>query len=368
MAGGTKRQGRRGTSEQPANPDTPDVEDEQAPPTQPIERSGSNTPEDDGAQSPETETLQQKHARLTAAVAEKRMREEIEEMEREIAGEAPAPHLERGRGQKRIASDTAETSNPHKFYFRSKSPPTFEGKTLKEVSIFKTRWEIEFAAQPPMEERRQVAIAATGLRGTPLEAWGRKTEDIEEWDKFINWCRDLVKDPANRTMLAYLQLKDAKQRKNQSVRDFVNYIEEQEKHIPDNEDDTLRKAWFLLVSLDEEIRQGVMKENKTITSREQVIAAAQRQEELIRDARGRHRDTSRSPSRRDARPPRGRRGGAFSRTLATHTKEEKPPKDNTSAPRCYNCQKIGHIAANCPEGPRKERWSNTGEPPAQPKK
>jgi hypothetical protein len=56
---------------------------------------------------------------------------------------------------------------------------------LKEVSIFKTRWEIEFAAQPPIEERRQVAIAATGLRGTPLEAWVRKTEPIEEWHKFI---------------------------------------------------------------------------------------------------------------------------------------------------------------------------------------
>src|SRR5579859_8114255 len=95
MTGGARSQGRPGPSEQPANPDAPDTENEQgtqAPPTQTLEGSGSNTPRDDGVQSPETETLREKHARLTAAVAEKRMREEIEEMEREIAGETPAPH------------------------------------------------------------------------------------------------------------------------------------------------------------------------------------------------------------------------------------------------------------------------------------
>jgi hypothetical protein len=62
------------------------------------------------------------------------MREEIEEMEREIAGEAPVPPP--GATQRiRIAFNTAETSDPHKFYFRSTSPPTFERKMLKEASI-----------------------------------------------------------------------------------------------------------------------------------------------------------------------------------------------------------------------------------------
>lgn len=59
------------------------------------------------------------------------MREEIEEMEREIAGETPAPHPRPGRGQKRIVSDTSEASGSHKFYFRSKSPSTFEGKKVE---------------------------------------------------------------------------------------------------------------------------------------------------------------------------------------------------------------------------------------------
>jgi hypothetical protein len=85
----------------------------------------------------------------------------------------------------------------------------------------------------------------------PLEAWDRRTETPATFEEFINWCRNLAKDPANRTMHACLKLKDAKQRKGQSVRDFVNYIEEQEKDIPDAQDDTLRKAWSLLVCLED---------------------------------------------------------------------------------------------------------------------
>jgi hypothetical protein len=58
------------------------------------------------------------------------------------------------------------------------------------------------------------------------------------------------------------------------VQDFVNYIEDQEKDIPDAQDEEMRKAWTLLVGLDEDIRRGVMFEHKVIISQEQVIVAA----------------------------------------------------------------------------------------------
>src|SRR5271155_5867187 len=64
----TENDGWRGASEQPATPDAPDIENEQGTqalpiqslPIQTFERTGSDTPEDDGAQSPETETLREK--------------------------------------------------------------------------------------------------------------------------------------------------------------------------------------------------------------------------------------------------------------------------------------------------------------------
>jgi hypothetical protein len=38
-------------------------------------------------------------------------------------------------------------------------------------------------------------------------------EPIEEWEKFLEYLRTLIVDPANRMAYAGLQLKEAKQRK-----------------------------------------------------------------------------------------------------------------------------------------------------------
>jgi hypothetical protein len=192
---------------------------------------GSYTPQGDAHGNPmrdeevdtsESETLTQRYERLKAELAEKRMRQEVESMERELAGEMPTTRMGDTSvltsGHKRLISTSAEVSESQReFFYRPKSPPIFEGKNLKEVSVFKARWDIQFAAMGKLDDSKRVAIAATGLRGIPLEAWGRKSEPVETFSDFIDWCRDLVKDPANRTMHAYLKLKEAKQRKNQSV-------------------------------------------------------------------------------------------------------------------------------------------------------
>jgi hypothetical protein len=65
------------------------------------------------------------------------------------------------------------------------------------------------------------------------------------------------------------------------VREFTSYIEGLERDIPDWTERE-RKAWFLLNSLYPNLRKEVIKENKVITSREQVIAAAQRYKELAK--------------------------------------------------------------------------------------
>jgi hypothetical protein len=90
------------------------------------------------------------------------------------------------------------------FFYRPKFPPTFEGKTVKEVSLFRARWDVQFNAMEPIPEYKRVAIAATGLRGMSLEAWNRKSETLETFEDVISWCRNLVKDLDNRTMHAYL--------------------------------------------------------------------------------------------------------------------------------------------------------------------
>ena len=368
-------------SEPPADPPRPENEQEMqdAPAPEDEQGTGSHTPQEDAPgdeemQTPEPETLKQRYERLKAEVAIRRMQREVEAMEREIASDIPAPRIgDAGpsvAGHKRGVSNSAEVSDPQRnFFYRPKSPPIFEGKTLKEVSTFKARWDVQFAAMPPMDESKRVAVAATGLRGLPLESWGRKTQAVDTWDGFVDWCRNLVKDPANRTMHAYLKLKEAKQRKTQSVRDFVSYIEEQEKDIPDEQDDTLRKAWSLLVGLDEDIRRGVMIEHKQITSREQVIIAAQRQEELLRNTRDGREDAtaSQTSGKRSARPPRERSSGTFMKPLTIRQKEERLSRPESDR-RCYNCHKLGHIARDCTHASKVERKGSASASPAPPKK
>src|SRR5450432_1680575 len=99
------------------------------------------------------------------------------------------------------------------------------------------------------------------------------------WNDFITYLKSLIADPANAMAYASLRLKEARQKKDQSVRDLVGHIEQLERDIPEQSKQE-QEAWHLLNSLYPEIRREVMRENKVITTREQVIAAAQRQEEL----------------------------------------------------------------------------------------
>ena len=310
------------------------------------------------------ETLEEEHSRLLEELRIKKIREEIAAMRLEVAGDTQTiPTRNVILGHKRGVSETAEVPEARRVFIRPKDLPIFEGKTLKEVSTFITRWNIEFGAAPPLDDRMRIAHAATGLRGIALETWGRKQEDVSTWDMFTSWCRNLVKDPTNRTMHAYLKLKEAKQRKGQSVRDLLSYIEEQEKDIPEDETGEQRKAWSLLVCLSEEIRKAVMMDVKEITSREQVITAAQRQEELLRDVRD---APSESPakSRHDTRPSRGR-SGTFNRTQQTLKKGEKETSKKDSEQLCHRCKKPGHKFFQCPERDKDSRRGGAGETPAR---
>jgi hypothetical protein len=65
------------------------------------------------------------------------------------------------------------------------------------------------------------------------------------------------------------------------IRDLVNYIEELEQDLPPFSIEEER-AWRLLNSFKSEFRREILHENRVIASREQIIASAQRQEELVK--------------------------------------------------------------------------------------
>jgi hypothetical protein len=300
------------------------------------------------------ETPAARHARLKALIIEKRQQEEIEAMEEELAGEKPAFFVDLtgetpARGHKRAAPSTAETQPFRSAFNRPKTPPCFKGKDIAELDKFDIAFKAHFEAGGPYTAPEQIKLAATFLDGNPQKSWFRrpKPEAPEmTWDEFIVYLKSLIADPANALAYASLRLKEAKQKRGQSVRDLVSYIEQLERDIPEQTKQE-REAWYLLNSLHPEIRREVMRENKEIRSREQIIAAAQRQEELAEQQ-----------SKRDTKPEtKAKETPAISRRFAgakrgSHTPSSSSKEKSGEAPKCYNCGKPGHKQAECRAPPR----------------
>jgi hypothetical protein len=122
---------------------------------------------------------------------------------------------------------------------------------------------------------------------------------------------------------ASLRLKNLVQSENQTVRDMATMVEELEEDLLAL-NASEERAWRMLNVLRPEIRREVLRENRTITSREQVIVAAQRQEELLKLEQISQRSKEQGDRSRGAR---------------------ETPGEKT----CYKCQQPGHIARNCPK-------------------
>jgi hypothetical protein len=124
-----------------------------------------------------------------------------------------------------------------------------------------------------------------------------------------------------------LRLKKLKQGNTQSVRDLVNYVKKLKKDWPTLTPEK-NKAWRLLNSLRSELRRKVLRENKTITSREQIVVFAQRQKKLFKSLES----------------------ASYAQAQNAPVKTSKK-KDRLSLAEieCFKCDKKSHIKRDCPE-------------------
>ena len=280
------------------------------------------------------EDLEAEEERLQQLVNERRRRSRITALRAKLAGETPEPETESHKRGLSVSSSTV--SQMKRVHIRAKEPTIYEGKSLREYREYAATCKTYFTAVGG-EEPERIELAATYLRGNALSIWVVKDDKPDTWEGFLKWAKSLVADPANRMADASLRLKNLVQRDTQSVREVATMMKELEEDLltltPSE-----KRAWRMLNTLRPKIRREVLRENKVITSREQVIMAAQRQEELLKQER-------------DARSSqKGQQGASVRDAREKHL----PPEEKL----CYTCRKPGHIAKNYPTGV-------TGETPAK---
>jgi hypothetical protein len=302
----------------------------------------------------ETElSLEERHAFIVNQVKQKRIEKEIVMLQQELAGDTPGEYVSiAGTSlphRKRAASSNVEPILPKQI--KLGDPPSFSGKSVKELQTYDVGWNIQFKAMPMVASDayvQRIATAATYLRGIAAEAWARNATTFTRWSDYMTFLRGVLSDPATRKSEALLSLASKAQKESQTVRELLAEIENLEQDIPPMTEDE-RRAWVLLNALRPALRAEVIRENKEITSREQVLASAQRHEEVTRQQTKAEtpKQYSKSTPMRPASDSWSRRSSASREHKEKFERKETTPTTTRWRGSCFNCGKSGHKSADC---------------------
>ncbi|OCT54095.1 hypothetical protein CLCR_00003 [Cladophialophora carrionii] len=230
--------------------------------TSPARDVHSPTPEES-----ETQELLRRRAHLAEILRRQRLRDEIQAMEAEVAGETPTVFAEvigtTLPTRKRHFSNTIERDREEvQKALRTVRPKFFGAKSMQQLHAFDSSWRTIFESLPydvVPDWPGRVRTAANYLENRALDEWRRDRRENHSvpatWDQFIAWCKDTIEDADVRKGEALETLGSLKQSTSQSVRDLVHQMELLEEEIgPLKEDE--RKGWALFHALTPSLRDA----------------------------------------------------------------------------------------------------------------
>ena len=230
-----------------------------------------------------------------------------------------------------------------------------------------------------------VSYASHYLPANLKEAWGRHAMDCEgaakRFPALIKFLQSFLGDEAQRTAASWAQWSKAKQRKNQTALEFLQYLQGLEDLLPPQNQSTL--ALHFYAAIHPELATSIRTSGRADKTRAEIQAAASAIEDPgLGSASGRRkRERDESPSDKGERKPHEGRGswrGRGNRDASKGRGEREGSKDGAAKPasdkprsksnatplgngksktECYNCHELGHIAPNCPK-PKKSRSQN----------
>ena len=260
-------------------------------------------------------------------------------------------------------------------------PPEYSGRNLRECDDFIDQCETNFERDPRQfpGPKEKILYAKGFLKNPVRERWrGHSQGGIDRltWNDFATFMRDMVAHPENRRLDIVQKWTNAAQRKDQSVSQFVNYLESLYHELPDYTETMKKDRLYtgLLPSLQQRILSnvqvpdtfdGVVRMAERLEQSDYQISRSHRKdtrpvESTVRDedrrrynSRGKPKEGRNYLSGANRTPVRKRRyensqtSNPAPRQPGTGEPSSRP--DDLSHVECYYCHKRGHYKTSCPE-------------------
>ena len=309
-----------------------------------------------------TEKLAAARRRIAELEAEMQQREDLEDLEAQI------------RRLEDIRAPIVEPVAPPAARLVRRAPktrelPTYKGKSIKEAQDFFYQAELKWREDGGITwatDAAKVTHCASCFEGIARDIWKRRERSVgvntTDWETFVEFMKDSILDPENRSNDALAKFKDAKQRPGQSVQSFVSYLDSLSDDLgytgsPRERDD-------LFSGLRQEIRDEINRQGNAPREREKLISAAVRVENNLNQSARRERNDEPTGQRKEGnwRKERGDNKGKRKRSVSpsrgSHnrggesiaTGSNAVPASGSVRPgvTCFTCQKEGHYATTCP--------------------
>jgi hypothetical protein len=275
---------------------------------------------------------------------------ELERVEEEIRLLQSHPAVD-PLGRRRSASITPaprEEMLPHVSELQPEKLKEYYGRSIREHREWTQSAENAFRLAPRRFhlDTAKIAWTAQFLRGTPATTWLNEVDtlatELYTWEEYKHLLLELIEDAANRELDAAQLYADARQKTNQTVQQFNQYLISLERQL-DAEYTEEQRRTHLWTKLLPEIRAPIMMYQDIPHTRDAIVSLATRLEKNIIKKRA----ASPTPDDKRARPKPQTKG--FHGQNAARTQDTRPASEfNKASVVCWKCREKGHYANKCP--------------------